>query len=151
MIIRTLPILFLLILAGCTVWNEKPAASTGWAMATSGEQLERLLWQDIQAKNWKSVDEHIGSKFASVSPTGIHNHNDAMAVFQQLDIRSFSIGDVDSRLNGDDLVVTYTITLEGTRAGQPIQVHPAHMMTVWQRVKKGWVMIAHANVPRSAS
>ena len=36
--------------AACSMWKNPPK---GWAGATGGEQLERLLWEEVKAKNWK--------------------------------------------------------------------------------------------------
>jgi len=51
-------------------------------------------------------------------------------------------------MNGTTIVVTYTITLNGSMNGtggsQPLPSAPQHMMTVWQQQKAGWVVIAHS-------
>jgi len=46
-------------------------------------------------------------------------------------------------MNGPTSIVTYTITLNGTAAGQPIQ-SPQHMMTVWHQHKSDGLVIAHS-------
>jgi len=45
-------------------------------------------------------------------------------------------------------VVTYSITLRGTFAGQALPSSPVLMMTVWQKQKAGWMAIAHSVVGR---
>lgn len=47
-------------------------------------------------------------------------------------------------LNAHALVVTYTINLRGTMAGQPLPTNPLRLMSVWQQQKSGWVVIAHS-------
>jgi len=41
-------------------------------------------------------------------------------------------------------VVTYTVALHGTSAGQPLPSEPIRMMTVWQKQSAGWMEIAHS-------
>jgi hypothetical protein len=67
-------------------------------------------------------------------------------------LKDYAIGDLQTELNGTTMVVTYTITLNGTASGgsgapQALPSAPQHMMTVWQQEKKGWIAIAHSSVP----
>ena len=41
-------------MSSCNLWKNPPK---GWAGATGGEQLERLLWDEIKAKNWAELDK----------------------------------------------------------------------------------------------
>ncbi len=53
-------------------------------------------------------------------------------------------GEALERIFWKEFVVTYTITLNGTAAGQPLPSGPQHMMTVWHEHKSGWMVIAHS-------
>lgn len=65
------------------------------------------------------------------------------AHLQKLQLDEFSLGSFESELNGSTLVVTYSITMRGNFAGQPLPKAATRMMTVWQQQKPGWMAIAH--------
>jgi hypothetical protein len=68
-----------------------------------------------------------------------------MALFKQLDLQDYSLGELQATPNGADMMVTYTIVMRGTYKGQPLPPNPFRMMTVWQQVKGGWIAVAHAD------
>jgi ketosteroid isomerase-like protein len=143
---RILLCLFALLVlgGGCTVYKEQPVRA--FADATGGEGFERALWRDIQAQNWKDLDHHISSNIVYVTPHGRFERAAALEHIQQLRVQDFSIGDLQTEMNGDTFVVTYTIVLKGTVEGKPFPDIPERRMTVWQRQKSSWVAIAHSVV-----
>jgi hypothetical protein len=38
--------------------------------SNDGEKMERQMWEDIKAKNWKAVESKIADGFQSVHPDG---------------------------------------------------------------------------------
>jgi hypothetical protein len=60
-----------------------------------------------------------------------------------MQIQEYSIGELSTEMNRDAFVVTYAVTLRGTRHGQAFPDQPQRSMSVWQQQKGGWVMIAH--------
>lgn len=144
---RRIPLVALLLclLAGCTMWKE--SKTHNWSNATSGEQLERLFWNDLKAKNWAEVDKHLASGFVYLSPRGTMDRATALEELKRIDISDFTLGDFVAQQNGPDMVVTYTVAAKGTIAGQPLPPGPIHMMTVWQQIPHGWIAIAHTRVP----
>ena len=146
--LRRLPTLVLLLavvlpLAAC--WEEKQPAT--WKSATGTEALEKLVWDEVKAKNWAEIERHAGANFVAVGPTGVLNREQLMAHLKQFDIDDYSLGNVQTTPNGADMMVTYDFTAHGTLDGQPLPNVPFHMMTIWQHVKGGWIMVAHATVP----
>ena len=67
-----------------------------------------------------------------------------LAHLQQLQLDDFSLGDLETELNTETVVVTYSMTMRGKFAGQPLPSDPVRMMTVWQKEKPGWMAIAHS-------
>jgi hypothetical protein len=61
------------------------------------------------------------------------------------------LGDFVTQQNGPDMVVTYTVSAQGTIADRPLPLGPIHMMTVWQQIPHGWIAIAHSRVPLANS
>jgi hypothetical protein len=141
------PMLLLLISASaCTFYGEHPARSL--SEATGGEALERVFWQNIKAAKWVEVDRALASNYSGIGPSGKLDRSVAIDQYRQWQLRDFTLGDLQTELNGTTIVVTYNITLEGTVNGpggsQSLPSTPLHMMTVWQPQKSGWVAIAHS-------
>lgn len=140
---RLLAFCAVVLLGGCTVWRERPVSN--WSDVTGGEGLERAFWKDVKAKNWNQLERHIAGNFVSVTPVeGRLDRTAALQHLQPLQLDDYSLGDFQIELNAATLVVTYTITMRGTLAGQPLPTAPVRMMTVWQQQKTGWMAIAHS-------
>ena len=134
----------LLLLPGCTVWREHPG-SNKWTDATGGEGLERSFWKEVKDKKWNELEHHMAGNFIAVSPEqGRLDKADAIAHLQQLQLEDYTLGDIQTELNSDTFVVSYTVAMRGTMAGQPLPSEPVRMMTVWQKQKAGWMAIAHS-------
>ncbi|MGH9492235.1 MAG: nuclear transport factor 2 family protein [Terriglobales bacterium] len=130
--------LLALVLSGCTMWEQKQ--STAWSNATGAEQFERLLWQEIKAGNWSEVERRLAPTFVEVTAGGVHDRAQALDRLKALQVADYSMGDLEVRPNGNDMVVAYTITLRLPSGGDTT----LRMMTVWQQVKGGWIAISHS-------
>ncbi len=130
----------------CTFYGDHPARTL--SEATGGEGLERVFWKEVQAANWVEVERALASNYAGVTPGGTLDRTGALEQYRGWQLKDYALGDLKTELNGSTIVVTYTITLNGTSNGsagsQPLPSAPQHMMTVWQQQKKGWVVIAHS-------
>ena len=130
----------------CTFYGEHPARAL--AEATGGEGLERVFWKEVAAANWVEVERALASNYAGVTPGEMLDRAATLEQYRQWQLKDYSLGDLKTELNGSTIVVTYTITLNGTVNGsagtQPLSSAPQHMMTVWQQQKAGWVIIAHS-------
>ncbi len=132
-----------MLFAGCTTWREHPVSNFG--DATGGEGLERSFWKEVKAKRWNELERHLASNYVSVTPEeGRFDRAAALAHLQQLQLDEYTLGDLQTELNTDTLIVTYDISMRGTFAGQSLPAYPVRMMTVWQKQKAGWMAIAHS-------
>jgi hypothetical protein len=136
-------ILSVLTLSGCTKWAEKSHPS--WKEATSGEHLVNLFWGEVKAKNWMGLESHVAAEFMSVNAKGSMDRAALMEHLKGIDLQSFQIGEVETRPAGKDLLVSYVITARGSHGGQPIPETPIRMMSVWQELGHGWVLVAHSD------
>ncbi len=136
----------LLLTSACTFFGEHPARAM--SEATGGEGMERVFWKDIQAANWVEIERALASNYEGETPAGTLDRAATVEQYRGWQLKDFSIGDLKTELNGTTIVVTYTITLNGTSNGasgsQPLPSSPQHMMTVWQQEKSRWVAIAHS-------
>ena len=129
--------LLALSLAGCTMWEQKP---TAWSNATGAEQFERLLWQEIKARNWTQVERRLAPTFVEVTANGVRDRAQALERLKALQVADYSLGELAVRPSGNDMIVAYTITLRAASGGETT----LRMLTVWQQVKGGWVAVAHS-------
>ena len=135
----------LLALSGCTVAPGKPVHS--WRQATGGEQLERLFWKDLQARNWTSLERHMAAEWVFLTPAGPLDRDATLEHMKKLEVKDYTLGEFVVRPSGTDVIVTYTIRLRGSFDGRPLAATPIRMMTIWQQGKQSWEAIAHADVP----
>jgi ketosteroid isomerase-like protein len=130
-------------LQGCSVWREH--AVHNWSDVTGGESLERNFWKEVKAKNWNELSRHLAGNYISVTPEeGRMDRAATVEHLKQLRLDDYSLGDFQIELNGQTLVVTYTIALRGTYAEQPLPSVPVRMITVWQQQNGGWMALAHS-------
>ncbi len=129
---------------GCSMWN-KPVS--GWKGATGGEQIEQLFWKDVQAKNWQEVDRHLAGTFTATGPGGLLDRSGFMNSLQQSGISDVSLSDCKVQSNGADLVVACTVHARSTQASATA----FSSLSVWQQLKKGWVMVAHSQSPLASA
>jgi hypothetical protein len=132
------------LLQACTVWGDHPVRN--WTDVTGGESLERNFWMEVKAKNWTELEKHVAGNFISASTDGTKDKATALEHLKQLQVDEYSVGNFQVELNGQSLVVTYSLTLTGTSAGTPLASEPRRMMSVWQQQKSGWVIIAHSTL-----
>ncbi|MGA8312451.1 MAG: nuclear transport factor 2 family protein [Terriglobales bacterium] len=141
--LQVLVLFAIMLLSACTVWREHEVNK--WEDATGGEGLERSFWKGVTAKRWSEVEQHLASNYVLVTPEeGRLDRTAALAHLEQVRLDEFALGDLQTELTTDTLVVTYAITLRGTFSGQPLPSYPVRMMTVWQKEKAGWMQIAHS-------
>jgi hypothetical protein len=130
-------------LPGCTMWREHPVSK--WTDATGGEGLEQSFWKEVKARKWNELEQHMAGNYVSVTPEeGRLERAAALAHLQQLQLEEYTLGDLQTELNGETIVVTYAITMRGRFAGQSLPPGPIRMMTVWQGQNAGWMAIAHS-------
>ena len=128
----------LVFLAACTVYGEHAARS--YSDATGGESLERVFWKNVATGNWTEVQRAFASNYLALMPSGTVDREAALDQYRKWNVKDYSLGDLKTELNGNTIVVTYTLTWNGTGAKLPAGSRP--MMTVWQKQKAGWVIIA---------
>ena len=131
-------------LSGCTMWEQRQQPSA-WSSATGAEQFERLLWQEVKAGNWNEVERRLAPTYVEVTSAGVRDRAQAVERLKALSLADYSLGDLQVRPAGDDMVVAYTITLRASSGGEST----LRMMTVWQQIKGGWIAIAHSETTAS--
>lgn len=139
--LTTLAALALLVsLAGCTKWGEKKTPN--WHQATSGERLVNLFWTDVKEKKWQDLGIHVAPEFTGTNEIATLDKPALMEHVSHLEIESFQIGEVQTRPAGNDLVVSYVLTVRLKSVGASDREMRLRMLSVWQELKHGWVVVA---------
>jgi hypothetical protein len=128
--------------SSCTMWSAKKHAN--WKSATSGQNLVNLFWGDVKTKDWQSLEGHVAPEFTGIIPPGVTDHAKLMEHLQAMDLQEFQIGDLQTKFSGGDLIVIYSITLKGTAQGKPLPSAPIRILSVWQELKHGWILVAQS-------
>ena len=131
-------------LSACAVWSERPPKEL--TDATGGEGLERAYWSEVKNQHWNDVAQRLASNFIAVTPTAQRDRAATLEYLKQLKLRNYSLGELQSELNGNTFVIVYTITLQGTYQGKPLPESPQKMLSVWQQHKSGWLQIAQTTL-----
>ena len=135
-------VLCLTLSAVCLRAQETPAA----AGASEGEKMERQMWADFKAKEWKVVESKIAEGFQSIHPDGPRDRAGEISLIEHLNLGEFTLSNFKSTVNGDNIVVTYTITVQETIDQKRLSAKPTQRLSVWKKGTHGWQWICHANL-----
>jgi len=111
-----------------------------------GEKMEKQMWEDIKAKNWKAVENKIAEGFQSVHPDGARDRAGEITLIKNLDVGQVALSDFKSTMDGDDIVVTYMISAQETIDLELLPTKLAPRLSVWKKGASGWQLICHANL-----
>ncbi len=127
-------------LVACTKWGEKKNAN--WHQATSGERLANLFWKDVKEKKWQQLGAHVAPEFVGTHEMQTLDKPALLDHLSHLDLESFQIGEVQTRSAGGDLMVSYVIALRMRSGGGTATETRLRILSVWQELKHGWVVVA---------
>jgi hypothetical protein len=122
-------------------------SDTPTAAGTSeGEKMERQMWADFKAKDWKAVESKIAEGFQSIHPDGARNRAGEIALIKNLNLGEISLSNFKSTVNEDNIVVTYLIAVQEMIDGKQLSRKPAPRLSVWKKGTHGWQWICLANL-----
>ena len=114
--------------------------------SNDGEKMERQMWEDIKAKNWKAVESKIADGFQSVHPDGARDRANEISLIENLNIGQVEFNNFKSTTSGDDIVVTYMISAQETIDLERLPTKSTPRLSVWKKGASGWQWICHANL-----
>lgn len=132
----------------CTMWGEKKTNS--WKSVTAGEELTRLFWQEVKQKNWTEVRNHMSATVVGVNSNGTFDRDGTLTNIKKMDISDFQVGEVQTQISGEHLLVAYTLAARGTVDGRPLPT-TVRYLSIWQLVRSGWVLVAQSEIPVAQS
>jgi len=133
-------IVSLIVSAACIrAQSESPAT-------TEGEKMERQMWADFKANDWKVVESRIAEGFQSIHPDGPRDRAGEISLIEHLNLGVFTLSNFKSTVNGDNIVVTYMIAVQETIDQQRLPAEPTPRLSVWKKGTHGWQWICNANL-----
>lgn len=136
-------LLLCVVLTGCL----KTPGGSKWTSATGAEQYERLMWQSIHDQKWDEVEHHLAPTFVGVCPNGQKfDRAGWVEYWKGRPAVDSSLGELSVQPNGADMVVSYQVHLSGAGSGSS----GMQVVSVWQQLKRGWVLIAQTMTPISS-
>ncbi|HWF04387.1 MAG TPA: nuclear transport factor 2 family protein [Candidatus Angelobacter sp.] len=130
-----------LLLSGCAGEPKHPT----WTNSTGAEQHERLMWKAIQEKGWADFEHHLSATFVGVNAEGkLFDRAGWLEQWKNAPVQDFSLGELQVQPEGPDMKVTYTLQIQATGAAVTTGLQ---VVSVWQQVKKGWVLSATSMTP----
>jgi hypothetical protein len=114
--------------------------------SNDGEKMEKQMWEDIKAKNWKAVEDKIAEGFQSVHPDGARDRAGEISLIKNLNVGQVTFNDFRSTMSGDNVVVTYMISVQETIDIEQLPTKPTSRLSVWKKGPRDWQWICHANL-----
>src|SRR5947208_17122572 len=114
--------------------------------SNEGEKMEKQMWEDIKAKNWEVVENKIAEGFQSVHPDGARDRASEISLIKNLNVGRVEFNDLKSTMSGDNVVVTYMISVEETIDIEQLPTKPAPRLSDWIEVARDWIWMCQVNI-----
>jgi hypothetical protein len=108
--------------------------------------MERQMWADFKAKEWKVVETKIAEGFQSIHPDGPRDRAGEISLIEHLNLGEFALSNFKTTVNGDNIVVTYMIAVQETIDQKRLPAKQTPRLSVWKKGTHGWQWICHANL-----
>jgi hypothetical protein len=105
---------------------------------------ENAAWQAFKDKKADDFKKVVHADFRGVYAEGISTMQTEMDDMKKWDMKSFAISDYNAISDGDTIVTTYKVTIEGTYNGKD-HSGTFNAGSVWKKVKGQWQAIFHTN------
>jgi len=136
-------------LAGCTIFPE--AKTPTLANTTSAEQNERIFWQMARRQQWAKLEPLLAANAVWTLPGKTLDRDQIVPYLQTLGDGDSTITGLIVKPNGPDMTLTYSLQRSAkagaAKAGILGNAANFTVVSVWQQVKSGWVLIFRAEQP----
>ena len=105
---------------------------------------ENAAWQAFKDRKADDFKKVVSADFRGVYAEGNSTMQTEMADMQKWDMKSFAISDYNAVSDGDTIVTTYKVMIEGTYDGKD-HSGTFNAGSVWKKVKGEWQAIFHTN------
>ena len=129
---------------GC--WKQP--SHFNWKNAPGAEHYENLMWQAVREKDWREVQQHLSPAFVGVTADGRKfDHLAWIEHWKAVEIHDLTLGEMIVQPSGPDMVVSYELKISGSESGRPLPPASLRVVSVWQELKKGWILTTQTSTP----
>jgi uncharacterized protein DUF4440 len=132
-----------LLTAGCAGEPKHP----NWNNSTGAEQHERLMWKAVQEKDWANVEHRLSATFVGVTADGqMFDRASWLQHWKSAPAGEFSLGELQVQPEGPDMKVTYVLQMQGA-GNSATPAGGLRVVSVWQQLKRGWILSTTSITP----
>ena len=107
---------------------------------------EKTAWQNSKDKKFDDFKKVFSADFRGVYASGINKLDQEMTEVKTLDLKSYTLGDIDVVMIGKDAaILTYSVTVEGTEGGKDAS-GKMNAASIWKKEGNDWRCVYHTDI-----
>jgi hypothetical protein len=107
---------------------------------------EKNAWQNIKDKKWDDFKKVFSADFKGVYASGINALDKEMAEVKTLDLKSYTLGDIDVvMIDKDAALLTYSVKVEGTQDSKDVS-GKMNAASIWKKEGNDWRIVFHTDM-----
>ena len=107
---------------------------------------EKGAWQSIKDKKFDQFQKMLASDFRGVYASGIHKADQENTEVRTLDIKSYTLGEIDVVfINNDTAMTTYSVTVEGKEGAKDMS-GKMNAASLWKKDGADWRVVFHTDM-----
>jgi hypothetical protein len=107
---------------------------------------EKNAWQNIKDKKWDDFKKMFSADFRGVYSDGINKLDKEMTEVKTLDLKSYSLGDIDVVfIDKDAALLTYSVTFQGSEGGKDAS-GKMNAASIWKKEGNDWHCAFHTDM-----
>ena len=107
---------------------------------------EKNAWQNIKDKKWDDFKKAFSADFKGVYSSGINTMDKEMSEVKTLDLKSYTLGDIDVvMIDKDAALLTYSTKVEGTEDGKDVS-GKMNAASIWKKEGNDWRIVFHTDM-----
>ena len=107
---------------------------------------EKNAWQNIKDKKWDDFKKIFSADFRGVYASGINTLDKEMTEVKTLDLKSYSLGDIDVMfIDKDAALLSYPVTFQGSEGGKDVS-GKMNAASIWKKEGNDWRCVFHTDM-----
>ena len=118
----------------------------------SGEELVRDFWKNMAEGNIEALKNTMADGFQSIHQDGARSKEEELKLIENLQLGEYKLDNFKTTSYKNIVIVTYTVAVtHETIDGKLMTTKPMPRMTIFAVEKKGYKILAHANLEEISS
>ncbi|MCF7791765.1 MAG: nuclear transport factor 2 family protein [Victivallales bacterium] len=142
---KSLIILFAVFLPLCLTFAGKDTVIKA-NDTVKGIELVKTIWNEMKNGNVKKLSKIISTDFQSIHQDGARNKKQELELIKNLNLKYYTLKNFSVTKSNDIIMVIYDVEVFETINGEELKEVTSPRMSIFQKVGKKWLWIAHANL-----